>query len=90
MGKEEKKNELSLNMSENNNAIDEFLPTDVNNDIELKYQIDEVNEEEDDDIEVNEEEKEKYDHLDLDQINEEFAIVLENNDLSYIRPRVLR
>jgi hypothetical protein len=49
MGKEEKKNELSLNMSENNNAIDEFLPTDVNNDIELKYQIDEVNEEEDDD-----------------------------------------
>ena len=29
MGKEEKKNELSLNMSENNNAIDEFLPTDA-------------------------------------------------------------
>ena len=40
-------------------------------------------------IEVDEADKQRYDKLNLDQINEEFAKVLENNDLSYIRPRVL-
>ena len=86
MGNEEMKDQLSINNDADvNNPQAEIENIDNK---ELKYQIEEVSEEED--IEVDEAEKQRYDKLDLDQINEEFAKVLENNDLSYIRPRVLR
>ncbi len=87
MGNEEMKDQLSMN----NNADINNPQADTENtdNKELKYQIDEVTDEEED-IEVDEAEKERYENLDLDQINEEFAKVIENNDLSYIRPRVLR
>lgn len=85
MSNEEMKDQLSINNDADvNNPQAEIENTDNK---ELKYQIEEVSEE---DIEVDEAETQRYDKLDLDQINEEFAKVLENNDLSYIRPRVLR
>ncbi len=85
MSNEEMKDQLSINNDADvNNPQAEIENTDNK---ELKYQIEEVSEE---DIEVDEAETQRYDKLDLDQINEDFAKVLENNDLSYIRPRVLR
>ncbi|HOJ24914.1 MAG TPA: DUF349 domain-containing protein [Bacteroidales bacterium] len=87
MVNEEMKDQLSMNNDADvNNPQAEIENTDNK---ELKYQIEEVSEEEED-FEVDEAEKQRYDKLNLDQINEEFAKVLENNDLSYIRPRVLR
>jgi len=87
MDNEEMKDQLSMNNDADvNNPQAEIENTDNK---ELKYQIEEVSEEEED-FEVDEAEKQRYDKLNLDQINEEFAKVLENNDLSYIRPRVLR
>ena len=87
MSNEEMKEQLSMNNDADvNNPQAEIENTDNK---ELKYQIEEVNDEEED-FEVDEADKQRYDKLDLDQINEEFAKVLENNDLSYIRPRVLR
>ena len=87
MGNEEMKDQLSINNDADvNNPQAEIENIDNK---ELKYQIEEVNDEEED-IEVDEADKQRYDKLNLDQINEEFAKVLENNDLSYIRPRVLR
>jgi len=81
------KEQLSMNNDADvNNPQAEIENTDNK---ELKYQIEEVNDEEED-FEVDEADKQRYDKLNLDQINEEFAKVLENNDLSYIRPRVLR
>ncbi|HQP89472.1 MAG TPA: DUF349 domain-containing protein [Bacteroidales bacterium] len=88
MDNEEMKDQLSMNNDADvNNPQAEIENTDNK---ELKYQIEEVSEEEEEDFEVDEAEKQRYDKLNLDQINEEFAKVLENNDLSYIRPRVLR
>ena len=88
MVNEEMKDQLSMNNDADvNNPQAEIENTDNK---ELKYQIEEVSEEEEEDFEVDEAEKQRYDKLNLDQINEEFAKVLENNDLSYIRPRVLR
>ena len=88
MSNEEMKDQLSMNNDADvNNPQAEIENTDNK---ELKYQIEEVSEEEEEDFEVDEAEKQRYDKLNLDQINEEFAKVLENNDLSYIRPRVLR
>ncbi|HOL74537.1 MAG TPA: DUF349 domain-containing protein [Bacteroidales bacterium] len=88
MSNEEMKEQLSMNNDADvNNPQAEIENTDNK---ELKYQIEEVSEEEEEDFEVDEAEKQRYDKLNLDQINEEFAKVLENNDLSYIRPRVLR
>ncbi|MGB4095879.1 MAG: DUF349 domain-containing protein [Bacteroidales bacterium] len=87
MSNEEMKEQLSMNNDADvNNPQAEIENTDNK---ELKYQIEEVNDEEED-FEVDEADKQRYDKLNLDQINEEFAKVLENNDLSYIRPRVLR
>jgi len=87
MDNEEMKDQLSMNNDADvNNPQAEIENTDNK---ELKYQIEEVSEEEED-FEVDEAEKQRYDKLNLDQINEEFVKVLENNDLSYIRPRVLR
>lgn len=88
MSNEEMKEQLSMNNDADvNNPQAEIENTDNK---ELKYQIEEVSEEEEEDFEVDEADKQRYDKLNLDQINEEFAKVLENNDLSYIRPRVLR
>jgi len=88
MDNEEMKDQLSMNNDADvNNPQAEIENTDNK---ELKYQIEEVSEEEEEDFEVDEAEKQRYDKLNLDQINEEFVKVLENNDLSYIRPRVLR
>ncbi|MGB3901918.1 MAG: DUF349 domain-containing protein [Bacteroidales bacterium] len=87
MSNEEMKEQLSMNNDADvNNPQAEIENTDNK---ELKYKIEEVNDEEED-FEVDEADKQRYDKLNLDQINEEFAKVLENNDLSYIRPRVLR
>ena len=80
MSNEEMKDQLSINNDADvNNPQAEIENTDNK---ELKYQIEEVSEE---DIEVDEAETQRYDKLDLDQINEEFAKVLENKNKFYIK-----